>query len=73
VVLFRVGAKGGHTVLFLSLCHVDSKERHWATRHNRDSTEGKAGDILLQTEYTDMKFWYHLAIECFTKYILYMI
>ena len=32
--------KGEHTVLFLSLCNVDSKERHRATTHNRDSTEG---------------------------------
>ena len=32
-------AVGEHTVLFLCLCHVDSKERHEATTHNCDSTE----------------------------------
>ena len=29
-----------HTVLFLSLCNVDSKEHHRATTYNRDSTGG---------------------------------
>ena len=30
---------GDHTVLFLYLCNVDSKERHEAATHTCDSTE----------------------------------